>query len=117
VPEFAAMLGTDRHRTGCQVLAALGPAASAAQVRLAPYAVRDDFDAAAAAWALFRVTGDPQPFLDTPHAWGGRSGIAAVARRLADFGPLAVGHRDRVELVLQDNRASWRSWDGVELGA
>jgi hypothetical protein len=112
VPEFAAMLGTDRHRTACRVLAALGPAAAAARDQLAR---STGDDGGAAAWALFRVSGDPEPFLRAPDVWGGTHDIAAAAVRLADFGPLAGRHRDRVEHLLQAERSLWASWEGVEL--
>jgi hypothetical protein len=115
VPEFSAMLGTDRHRTACRVLAALGPEASAARDRLAGYAEDGGFAGSGAAWALFRVTGDPQPFLNASDVWGGKYDNAIAARRLADLGPLAIGHRDRIEHLLREKRSSWTSWDGVEL--
>jgi hypothetical protein len=110
--EFADMLGTDRHRTACRVLAALGPAAASVHSRLARHAAADGFDGSGAAWALFRVTGDPQPFLDAQEVWGGEYDAAAAARRVADFGPLAIGHLDHIELLLQTR---FRSWVGAEL--
>jgi len=110
------MLGTDRHRTACQVLAALGPAASAARRRLTRHAAAGGFDGSGAAWALYRVTADPQPFLDAQDIWGAPSDIATAARRLADFGPPRDPvPRDRIESLLQEKRASWSSSEGVEL--
>ncbi|MCP2329464.1 hypothetical protein HDA40_007971 [Hamadaea flava] len=115
VPEFTAMLGTDRHRTACRVLAALGPAATAARDRLVQCAAGEGFDASQAAWALFRVTGDPQPFLDTTDVWGGRFDIMTAARSLADFGPLAIRFRDRIELLLHERQSGRADWTTVEL--
>jgi hypothetical protein len=115
VPEFAAMLGTDRHQTACRVLAALGPAATAARDRLARCAADGGFDGSGAAWALFRVTGDPQPFLNAPDVWGGKYDTTATAHRLADLGPLAIRHRDRIQHLLQEKRSSWTTLEGVEL--
>lgn len=109
------MLGTDRHRTAYRVLAAFGPAASAARRGLTRYAANGALDGRGAAWALFRVTGDPQPFLESPDVWGGPYETTATARHLADLGPLGIRYRDHVEHLLQQKRASWTSWEGVEL--
>ena len=114
LPELTAMLDTDHAEAACGVLAALGPAAAAARASLTRLVASGGRAADAAAWALFRATGDPEPFL----ARAGRLAVDRypVARMLGDLGPLARRHLPDIEQRLTEDPRNWPSWEGVELG-
>ncbi|BCJ61837.1 hypothetical protein C1I93_00180 [Micromonospora endophytica] len=116
VPELTAMLDTQLPVPACNVLAELGPAAAAARTTLTRMAVGDGPEASAAAWTLFRVTGDPEPFLARDDVRDARRINAAAARRLGDLGPLAARYLPDIERQLVEQPADWPTWDGVELG-
>jgi hypothetical protein len=64
-------------------------------------------EARAAGWALFRITGDPQPFL-SPLDWAASTFRVAInPRRLADLGPHAAAHAITVATWLAERPAYW----------
>lgn len=95
VPELTRLLTTSNAMLACQTLAAIGPTAMAATKALINLGRQGSLaDSAAAAWALWHVTGTAEPALDllgrllhSPDA-----GAAKAARWLADLGPLAQAH-------------------------
>ncbi|PZG22621.1 hypothetical protein C1I95_05020 [Micromonospora craterilacus] len=115
VPELAAMLDTQQPIPACTVLAALGPAAAAARTTLTQLATGDGPDALTAAWTLFRITGDPEPFLARDDVLDGQRINASAARMLGDLGPLATRYLSDIERQLAEQPNYWPTWDGVEL--
>jgi hypothetical protein len=116
IPELIAMLGTHHPATACTVLAALGSAAEPARTRLTRMANSAGRDAVTAAWTLFRVTGDPEPFLARDDVLDAPRTSASTARMLGDLGPVAMRYLPDLERQLEDNPDYWPTWDGVELG-
>ncbi|MFE1558087.1 hypothetical protein ACFW6V_24305 [Streptomyces sp. NPDC058734] len=110
VPELVGLLDTPFARAAAEALGAIGPAAAAgraagplaALVTAAPGPGRHAWHGGAqtAAWAYWRVTGDPEPALRVCGA-AARAGLGqAVLRYLADLGPLAAPHADAVRPLL-----------------
>ncbi|MEV7520646.1 hypothetical protein [Streptomyces sp. NPDC091371] len=116
VPELAGLLDTPYARAAAEALGRIGPPASATAGTLAALARGDRspwrFAAGierspkpwhglqTAAWAYWRVTGDPEPALRA----GGSAAQAGpgrpVLRYLADLGPLAAPYADAVRALL-----------------
>jgi hypothetical protein len=116
LPELTALLDTDHAGLACTVLARLGPAAAPAQEGLMRLATSDRRDASFAAWALFRIAGDPKPFLAREEVRTTERFTAATARMLGDLGPLAMRYLPAIEQRLTGQPQSWPTWEGVELG-
>jgi len=116
VPELIAVLDTKQPVTACTVLAALGPAAAAARERLTRMAASTGPEAVTAAWTLYRITGEPEPFLTRDDVLDAQRITASAARMLGDLGPLAKRYRSDIERRLTEKPACWSTWDGVELG-
>jgi len=109
LPELTAMLDTQHCELACSVLAGLGPAGAAARSGLTRLATSGGRDAGPAAWALFRTTGDPEPFLALDE-------VRPAARWLGDLGPLAVRYLPDVERWLAERPQLWPTGEGVESG-
>jgi hypothetical protein len=119
VPELSALLDTDAARRACGALGAIGPGARSAAGRLVELVERGESSRLrlAAAWAHWRVSGEPDFALPVlGDALRGELG-ASTLPLLADLGPLAAVHANRVRaLGLADNdwirteaaRALWR---------
>ncbi|GIH19016.1 hypothetical protein Raf01_71880 [Rugosimonospora africana] len=117
LPELTAMLDTQHPALACKVLAGLGPAAAAARLELTRLAASDEPGASSAAWALFQIAGDPEPFLACEEVLTAERFTAVTARMLGDLGPLGMRYLPRVERRLKEHQPQfWRSWKGVELG-
>ncbi|GIJ09294.1 hypothetical protein ACFFMR_21945 [Micromonospora andamanensis] len=116
VPELTTMLDTQHPIPACTALAALGPAAAAARATLTQMSIGDGPEAPAAAWAMFRIVGDPEPFLARDDVLKGQRINASAARMLADLGPLATRYLPHIERQLVEKPSYWPTWDGVELG-
>ncbi|MGE7386243.1 hypothetical protein ACQKM2_12290 [Streptomyces sp. NPDC004126] len=110
VPELVALLDTPVARAAAEALGAIGPAPAtgraagplAALVTAGPGPGRHAWHGGAqtAAWAYWRVTGDPEPALRVCGA-AVRAGLGQpVLRYLADLGPLAAPHADAVRPLL-----------------
>lgn len=122
VPELSGLLDGPAARPAAEALGRIGPAASAAAGALAGLARGDAAPwrfgpgtdrspkqwqgAQTAAWAYWRVTGDPEPALRA----GGpadRAGFGRpVLRYLADLGPLAAPYAASVRALL-DSPGEW----------
>jgi hypothetical protein len=116
VPELAALLYTDRSGLACTVLAGLGSAAAGTRTRLMQLAASDGRDAGTAGWALFRITGDPEPLLARDDILAGDPYTGSAARMLSDLGPAATRYLPRIERRLREKPQFWPTWRGVELG-
>ncbi|WP_426502790.1 hypothetical protein ACPPVO_34815 [Dactylosporangium sp. McL0621] len=116
MPELTAMLDTQHPELACTVLAGLGPAAAPALARLTRLATSDEGTATPAAWALFRITGDPEPFLARQDVLATERLTGPPARMLGDLGPLAGRYAPNIEQRLMEQPQLWCSWQGVELG-
>jgi len=116
VPELTAMLDTAQPALACAVLATLGPVAATARTRLMQMATGNGRDAFVASWTLFRITGDPQPFLTRDDLVEVQRITASTARMLGDFGPLATRYLPDIERQLVEQPNYRPTWDGVELG-
>jgi hypothetical protein len=116
LPELTAMLETERAGLACTVLAGLGPPAAAARAKLTRLATSDGGDARAAAWALFRVTGDPEPFLARDDTLDAERSTGPSARMLGDLGSLAMRYVPGLERRLMEQPQFWRTGEGVESG-
>lgn len=116
VPELAGLLDGRQARRAAEVLGRIGPAASAAGGALAALARGDAVPwrfgpgtersprpwqgAQTAAWAHWRVTGDPELALRVCGS-AARVGLGRpVLRYLADLGPLAAPYADSVRALL-----------------
>ncbi|MCJ0873193.1 hypothetical protein [Streptomyces sp. AP-93] len=116
VPELADLLDTRSARPAAEALGRIGPAASAAAGALAALARGETSPwrfgvgterspkpwqgAQTAAWAHWRVTGDPELALWVGGA-AARAGLGRpVLRYLADLGPLAAPYADSVRALL-----------------
>lgn len=115
-PELADLLDTASARPAAEALGRIGPAASAAAGELAALARGETspwrfgvgterspkpwHGAQTAAWAHWRVTGDPELALRVCGA-AARAGLGRpVLRHLADLGPLAAPYADSVRALL-----------------
>jgi hypothetical protein len=116
VPELTALLDTQQPIPACTALAELGPAAAAATTTLTQLATGDGPESLAAAWALFRITGDPEPFLARDDMFTTQRITASTARMLGGLGPLATHYLPDIERQLVEQPIYWPTWDGVELG-
>ncbi|GGY81967.1 hypothetical protein [Streptomyces avidinii] len=111
VAEVARRLDMPYAYDAMRVLGRIGPAAVATADRLAAYATGRDPRTSRnhprrAAWAHWRVTGDPTLALDVCGA-AVRSGSAGHGLPLlADLGPLATAHADAVHGLL-DSPGAW----------
>ncbi|MFJ4864221.1 hypothetical protein [Streptomyces sp. NPDC088748] len=111
VAEVARRLDTPYAYDALRVLGGIGPAAAATADRLAAYATGRDprtsrHHPRRAAWAHWKVTGDPALALDVCGA-AVRSGTASHGLPfLADLGPLAAPHADAVRGLL-DSPGAW----------
>ncbi|MFG1805723.1 hypothetical protein [Streptomyces sp. NPDC049040] len=121
VPEVVALLDTPQARPAAEALGRIGPAAGAAAEVLAALArgsrrpPRQYIGACTgprwhgsqtAAWAHWRLTGDPQTALDVIGA-AVRAGFGhPVLSHLADLGPLAARHADDIRPLL-DAPGEW----------
>ncbi|WP_405982820.1 hypothetical protein [Streptomyces sp. NBC_00158] len=110
VPELVGLLDSPLARTAAEALGSIGTAAAAgkaarplaALVAAAPGPGRHPWHGGAqtAAWAYWRVTGDPEPALRVCGA-AARAGLGQpVLRHLADLGPLAARYADAVRPLL-----------------
>jgi HEAT repeat protein len=100
-PELSRLLDTDAAGHACAALGAIGPAGAQAAPRLLRLVDRGAGSRlrAAAAWALWRVTGDPDPAARMlGAALYGELG-SAVLPWLADLGPYAAEHAERVRSI------------------
>ncbi|MFD3875436.1 hypothetical protein [Streptomyces sp. NPDC058623] len=109
-PELVALLDTPFARAAADALGAIGPAAAtrqapgrlAALVTAEPGPGRHPWHGGAqtAAWAYWRLTGDPEPALRVRGA-AARAGLGQpVLRYLADLGPQAAPYADAVRPLL-----------------
>lgn len=125
VPRIVALLDTPSARTAAEVLGRIGPPAAPAADTLAALArgelrpPRHDsgegreparwHGAQTAAWAHWRVTGDPRLALDVIGAAARAGQGRPVLPHLADLGPLAAEYADAVRPLL----ASTGAWTRV----
>jgi hypothetical protein len=116
VPELTALLDTEQPAMACTVLAGLGPAAMSARAKLTRLANSGRDGAVAAAWALFRITGDPQPLLRREDIFDAGRYSGAGARMLGDLGALAMRHAAELERQITERPEYWPTWEGVEAG-
>ncbi|GAA3936268.1 hypothetical protein GCM10023085_17140 [Actinomadura viridis] len=96
VPELIGLLATDRHLYAVKALAAIGPAASdvAPVLRKSLRRPSDepaDEESVVLSWAYWKITDDPEPVLIAIGQETGR-----WSSYLADLGPLAAAHADRI---------------------
>ncbi|MFD9475580.1 MULTISPECIES: hypothetical protein [Streptomyces] len=111
VPEVTGFLDTAYAYDALRVLGRIGPAAAGTANRLTGFATGRDPRAGRhhprrAAWAHWRVTGDPTLALDVCGA-AVRSGTAGHGLPfLADLGPLAAAHADTVR-GLMESPGAW----------
>jgi hypothetical protein len=116
IPELTSLLDTADCELACNVIGVLGHQNSEVERRLKRVIRRGgDVDRSAAAWALFRITGNPDPCLKIFGLLVDAGRVADIGRRLADLGPLAVHHADQVANALHERRGCWQAWDCVEL--
>lgn len=110
VPELVGLLDGPLGRAAAEALGAIGPAAAtgraarplAALVTAGPGPGRHPWHGGAqtAAWAYWRVTGDPEPALRVCGA-AARAGLGQpVLRYVADLGPRAARYADAVRPLL-----------------
>ncbi|MFJ7990514.1 hypothetical protein [Streptomyces sp. NPDC096351] len=110
VPDLVALLHTPAARAAAEALGAIGPAAATrkavkglgALVTAEPGPGRHPWHGGAqtAAWAYWRLTGDPEPALRVCGA-AARAGLGQpVLRHLADLGPQAAPYADAVRPLL-----------------
>lgn len=110
VPELVRLLDTPVARAAAEALGAIGPASAtgqaagllAALITADPGPGRHPWHGGAqtAAWAYWRVTGDPEPALRVCGA-AARAGLGQpVFRYLADLGPQAAPYADAVRPLL-----------------
>jgi hypothetical protein len=113
IPELVALLGTDAAVWALQALAAIGPEAAAAldparlrALALAP--ASHDFVPRELSLAYWRLTGDPGPALAVllPDLEG-KYVHHAPADFLAELGPAAAPHLDRLRAALPGYTESW----------
>jgi hypothetical protein len=116
LPELVAMLDTEHCGLACAVLAIFGPAGARVRRKLTRLAGSQRSGASTAAWALYRMTDDPEPFLTSQEPPSTQRLTAKTARQLGDLGPLAIRHAPHIQQQLTQQPESWPSWDGVELG-
>ncbi|MET9839326.1 hypothetical protein ABZZ01_16225 [Streptomyces virginiae] len=115
VSEMIRFLGTADTYDALRVLGRIGPPAAAAADRLAAYATGRDPGARrphmrVAAWAHWKVTGDPTLALDVCGT-AVRSGTASHGLPfLADLGPLAAAHADAVRRLMESPGAWTRTY-------
>ncbi|KOU28277.1 hypothetical protein ADK53_35045 [Streptomyces sp. WM6373] len=115
VSEMIRFLGTADPYDALRVLGRIGPPAAAAADRLAAYATGRDPGARrphtrVAAWAHWKVTGDPTLALDVCGT-AVRSGTASHGLPfLADLGPLAAAHTDAVRRLMESPGAWTRTY-------
>ncbi|TDC90451.1 hypothetical protein [Actinomadura sp. 7K507] len=113
VPELIRLLETDAAVQAARAIAAIGPPAEAAAPALTvprePGGSREDRRSnIVLMWALWKVTGDPDPLLAAVDTLlDGFDGGAGLLRYVADLGPLAARHATRLRLLL-DVRNDWR---------
>lgn len=122
LPELSELLDGPAARPAAEALGGIGPAASAAAGALAGLARGDAVPwrfgpgterspkpwqgAQTAAWAYWRVTGDPELALSVGGS-AARAGLGRpVLRYLADLGPLAAPYADSVRALL-DGPGEW----------
>ncbi|MFE1875431.1 hypothetical protein ACFW9N_31905 [Streptomyces sp. NPDC059496] len=111
VPEVTGFLDSEYAYDALRVLGRIGPAAAGTANRLVDFATgraprAGRHHARRAAWAHWRVTGDPSLALDVCGA-AVRSGTASHGLPfLADLGPLAAAHADTVRGLL-DSPGAW----------
>ncbi|MFF1492431.1 hypothetical protein [Streptomyces sp. NPDC058304] len=106
VPEVVRYLETPYAYDALRVLGRIGPAAAVAADRLAEYAtgraeLAGRHHPRMAAWAHWRVTGDPTLALDVCGAAVGSGSGSHGLPFLADLGPLAAAHADTVRGLLE----------------
>ncbi|MGW1248564.1 hypothetical protein [Streptomyces sp. NPDC002535] len=110
VPELVALLDAPAARAATETLGAIGPAAATRKARRGlavlvtaepgPGRRRWHGGAQTAAWAYWRLTGDPEPALRVCGA-AARAGLGQpVLRHLADLGPQAAPYADAVRPLL-----------------
>ena len=116
MPQLLALLDTQRRAQASAVLGGLGPAAREARAKLASLARSGGTDGTTAAWALFRITGDPEPFLACTDVLESTHYFWPTARHLGDLGPAGARYLPQVERQLTDRQGYGPAWEGVELG-
>lgn len=116
VPELTALLDTEEPGPACTALARLGLAAGSARAKLTRLATSKGRGAVAAAWALFRITGDPKPFLRLDDIFTEDRCSGTSARMLGDLGALAIRYAPELERQITQRPEYWPSWEGVEAG-
>lgn len=121
VPELTRLLDTPLARPAAEALGRIGPAASAAADALAALARSESLPwgggypprpwqgAQTAAWAHWRVTGDPELALRVCGSAAQAGPGRPVLRYLADLGPLAAPYADAVGALL----GSYGEWTRV----
>ncbi|MFI5980018.1 hypothetical protein ACIBEA_03970 [Streptomyces sp. NPDC051555] len=108
VPELTGLLNTGLARPATEALGRIGPAAAGAAGMLAALATTTHTPwagplwrgAQSAAWAHWRVTGDPEPALRVCGAAVRVGPGRPVLRYLADLGPLATAYADAVRPLM-----------------
>lgn len=121
VPELTALLDGPLARPAAEALGRIGPAASAAAEALARLSRRETTPwggerehpprpwqgVQTAAWAYWRVTGDPEPALRIIGAAAQAGPGRAVLRYLADLGPLAAPYSGAALALLGCRHGEW----------
>ncbi|MEU7728333.1 hypothetical protein AB0B78_24315 [Streptomyces sp. NPDC040724] len=112
VPEVTGFLDTDLAHDALRVLGRIGPAAAGTANRLvdfvtgrAPRAGRQH--TRLAAWAHWKVTGDPALALDVCGAAVTSGSGSHALPYLADLGPLAGAHTDTVRGLMESSPGAW----------
>ncbi|MFC9330678.1 HEAT repeat domain-containing protein [Kitasatospora sp. NPDC057015] len=104
VPQLLGLLADDRTwAAAAEALAGIGPAGIGAHDLLAARSHDGGPQAELAAWACWKVGGDPGPALEAlGGAVAGESVRHPELRMLADLGPLAARHADRLRTLAAD---------------
>ncbi|MGF6829597.1 hypothetical protein P3T30_004923 [Kitasatospora sp. MAP12-9] len=111
VPELLSLLDDDRcWPSAATALGGIGPAANGARELLLARATASGPAAPLAAWAYWRVGGEPGPALAVlgPAATQGRFPHPDL-RRLADLGPHGAGYAERLRVMAAATEDSWVS--------
>ncbi|WP_194909553.1 HEAT repeat domain-containing protein [Catenulispora rubra] len=114
LPELRALLAGADVRLACNVLGNLGPDAAEAAEELHGIGASSHQDAATAAWAYLRITGDPELFLRGADVDPDLIRSAPQFRQAADLGPHGTELAERFATILNAKRSYWQSWPGVE---
>ncbi|MFG3002271.1 hypothetical protein [Streptomyces sp. NPDC048340] len=104
VPDLLSLLEDDRHWDGAALaLAGIGPAGNRARELLLARAEAGETHTELAAWAYWKVGGEPGPLLEALERAAAQGSIPRPAlRKLADLGPHAARFADRLRAMTTD---------------